>query len=54
MDFFLSIITRTMATKVVLDFEKPIVELETKLNEMRESLLQLKQGHSIMILRRSN
>ncbi|WP_076789707.1 acetyl-CoA carboxylase carboxyltransferase subunit alpha [Chlorobium sp. KB01] len=27
-----------MATKVVLDFEKPVVELETKLNEMRECL----------------
>ena len=38
MGFFLSLIIRTMATKVVLDFEKPIIELETKLNEMRVCL----------------
>jgi len=27
-----------MATKVVLDFEKPLVELEVKLGEMRQCL----------------
>ncbi len=31
-------------TKVILDFEKPIVELETKLNEMRQFALQNANG----------
>ncbi|MEI6848226.1 MAG: acetyl-CoA carboxylase carboxyltransferase subunit alpha [Chlorobiaceae bacterium] len=32
-----------MATKVILDFEKPIVELETKLNEMRQYIRSSKR-----------
>ena len=35
MDFFYHLYSRIMATKVVLDFEKPLFELEAKLNEMR-------------------